>query len=173
MGVLVGGEVGVMVGLGVAVKVGRGVGGRGVFVLAGVEVGATVTVGGLVAVLIAVGLGGRGVLDTIIIGDCSSGRCTVRVAPVFGTKTTTVPVAVPGKVPNEMTAGNADFVAVDAGVGVPIGRTASESVGVKKRWAKASRVRARSRGVAVAVNLAVSTISGRVSSLSPAITNGM
>lgn len=50
---------------------------------------------------------------------------------------------------------------------------AADVVPVKKRRANASRVKARSSGVGVAVNLGVSTISGRVSSLFPDITNGI
>ena len=63
--------------------------------------------------------------------------------------------------------------AVDEGISVAVGAISGEFVGVKKRSAKASRVMARSMGVAVAVNLGVRTISGRVSSLSPDITNGI
>ena len=63
--------------------------------------------------------------------------------------------------------------AVDEGTGVAVEANSGEFVGVKKRNAKASRVMARSMGVAVSVNLGVRTIFGRVSSLSPDIRNGI
>jgi hypothetical protein len=91
---------------------------------------------------------------------------------VKGTKAAGL-VVVPVIVPAAKIAGVDTGEAVDEGTGVAVGANSGEFVGVKNRNAKASRVMARSMGVAVGVNLGVSTISGRVSSLSPAITNGI
>ena len=92
------------------------------------------------------------------------------VIPVKGTKPAAL-VVVPEIVPAAKIAGVGTGEAVEEGTGVAA--TAAKFVAVKKRRANASRVSARSSGVGVAVNLGVRTISGRVSSLFPNITNGI
>ena len=122
------------------------------------------------ATFTGVGLG-SGIFDPLE-GDSSWGRPVAAAAPVKGT-TTTVLVVVLVLSPAARIAEVAIGEAVEEGTGVVVGAITGEFVGVKKRKANASRVRARSMGVAVAVNLGVRTTSGRVSSLSPDITNGI
>ena len=163
---------GVLVSTGDAVAEGLGVDvGMGVLVGVGlvVLVGMGVDVLICVAVLTGVRLarGGFGPPDGFSL--FSLGR---RVAPVTGTNPATL-VVVTVIIPVLVTAGVSVGKRVAEGNGVVVRGTTGEFVGVKNRKANASRVMARSIGVAVAVNLGVRTISGRVSSLSPDITNGI
>ena len=154
---------GVRVLTAVAVRVGRGVdvfGGIKVLVGSGAPID--------VAVLTGVRLGGPE--PDPPGGGCPSGRTVALSAPAMGTDTT-VPV-VDVMVPGARIARVTVCEAVEEGTGVAVEATAGGLVGVKNRSANASRVRARSIGVAVTVNRGVRTISGRVSSLSPPINTG-
>jgi hypothetical protein len=93
------------------------------------------------------------------------------VAPGMNTEVA-VPVVVAASVPAELFATRARLVAVTDGTAERVGGTFGVFVGVKNCRANASRVMARLRGVEVAVKRGVRTISGRVSNLSPASTNG-
>jgi hypothetical protein len=168
------------VGIGVFVVVGNAV---RVAVGSAVRVGVGISVRVGVAAVVLVGTGVEVLLGTAVLvgvrpggdvfaGGWLSGRSIVAVAPVMGTAALVL-VVVPVMVPATKSTGVATGEAVDEGATVTGGGNTGEFVGVKNRSAKASRVSARSMGVTVAVNLGVMTISGRVSSLSPDITNGI
>lgn len=149
---------GVLVGINVVVGLGRGL---GVLLATGVDV----LIGVALLIGVTVAKGGFDPPEE----DCPPDDC---VAPVMGTNTNT-PGVVAVIEPETMAGGVAVGKAVEDGIAVAEAGTSGEFVGVKKRRANASRVMARSRGVGVGVYLGVRTISGRVSNLSPDITNGI
>ena len=154
-----------LVSVGFAVLVGTGV-----EVLLAVAV-LTVETGEEVLLAVAV-LTGVTVTDGMLNLLVGCGSFGLLVAPDSG-KTPPETVGVTVIVPEARIVEVVVCKAVDEGTGVAVGTTAGEFVGVKKRTANASCVSTRSSGVAVAVNLGVSTISGLVSNLSPPSTNGI